>query len=107
MSRPLLRPVVAIVVVIVALLASGALIGAVGEAERSPSVTDNLPDGYDSTTVAELSQELPSGEGSVAIALFTADEGQLDQAFLGQLGQEYDAIQPSEDGTAVIAVIPV
>jgi RND superfamily putative drug exporter len=107
MSRPLLRPIVAIAVVIVALLASGALIGAVGEAERSPSVTDNLPDGYDSTTVAELSQELPSGEGSVAIALFTADEGQLDQAFLGQLGQEYDAIQPSEDGTAVIAVIPV
>jgi RND superfamily putative drug exporter len=107
MSRPLLRPVVAIAVVIIALLASGALIGGLGEAERTPGVSDNLPDGYDSTTVAELSQELPSGEGSVALALFTADEGQLDQAFLAELGQEYDAIQPSEDGTAVIAVIPV
>ncbi|GAA1477166.1 MMPL family transporter [Nocardioides aestuarii] len=101
------RPLTAVVVVLLALLSSGALIGAVGEAERSPSVSDNLPDGYDSTTVADLSQELPSGEGSVAIALFTADEGELDQAFLGQLGSEYDAIQPSEDGTAVIAVIPV
>ncbi len=102
-----LRPAIALAVVLFALLASGALIGLVGEAERSPAVTDALPDGYDSTTVAELEDQLPSGEGSVAVVLFTADSGSLDASVLGELRQTYDALQPSEDGTAALAVVPI
>ncbi len=104
MSLLRLRPVVAVLVALLALLGSGALIGLAGEAGRSPQVTDNLPDGYDSTTVAELERELPQGEGSVALVLFTADEGQLDVA---SLGQEYGELRPSEDGTAAVGVVPV
>ncbi|QBR93144.1 MMPL family transporter [Nocardioides euryhalodurans] len=123
-----LRPGVAVTVALLALLLSGALIGAVGEAERSPSATDSLPDGYDSTTVTELSAELPSGEGSVALALFTSDDGTLDRATLAELetvygslvteatagaeggpppGTEGGGLQVSEDGTAAIGVVPV
>ncbi len=117
-TRPrLLRPVLAIGVVLLALLFSGALIGAIGEAERTPTVTDALPDGYDSTTVAELEQTLPSGEGSVALVLFTADEGELDQGAIGELQQVYAdlvgqggppaELQVSDDGTAALGILPV
>ncbi|MGH3508296.1 MAG: MMPL family transporter, partial [Nocardioidaceae bacterium] len=102
-----LRRPVALLVALVALLGAGALIGLVGEAERTPAVTDSLPDGYDSTTVAQLEDELPSGNGSVAVVLFTADGSSLDRADLGELQQTYDALRPSEDGTAAVAVVPV
>jgi RND superfamily putative drug exporter len=119
-SPRLLRPAVAVVVALLALLGSGALIGLAGEAERSPQVTDALPDGYDSTTVAELEDQLPSGEGSVALVLFTADSGTFDEATLGSLQQVYadlasgaagpdgpPGLQPSEDGTAALGIVPV
>jgi RND superfamily putative drug exporter len=102
-----LRRPVALLVALVALCGAGALIGLVGEAERTPAVTDSLPDGYDSTTVAELEDELPSGDGSVAVVLLTSDAGTFDRATLQQLQQEYDALRPSEDGTAAVAVVPV
>ena len=85
----MLRAPIALAVALLALLLSGAVIGAVGEAERTPAATDTLPEGYDSTTVAELSQELPRGEGSIAVALFTADSGTLDRATRGELTQLY------------------
>ena len=115
----LLRPAVAVTVALFALLASGALIGAWGEAERTPAVTDSLPEGYDSTTVAELEQTLPSGEGSVALVLFTADSGELDRTTVAELEQVYAdlagsapdgppaQLQLSDDGTAALGVLPV
>ncbi|MGZ5400320.1 MAG: MMPL family transporter [Nocardioides sp.] len=117
----LLRPAVALTVALFALLASGALIGVWGEAERAPSVTDSLPEGYDSTTVAELEQTLPSGEGSVALVLLTADSGELDRATIRELEQVYAdlaggqsgpggppaELEISDDGTAALGVVPV
>ncbi|WP_432476122.1 MMPL family transporter [Nocardioides sp. GXQ0305] len=116
MSR--LRPSVAVLVALVALLGSGALIGLVGEAEREPQVTDSLPDGYDSTTVAELEDQLPEGEGSVALVLVTADSGTLDRSTLQRLNEVYAdladtppgmpaELRPSEDGTAALGVVPI
>ena len=118
-SPRLLRPAVALTVALFALLASGALIGAWGEVERTPTVTDSLPEGYDSTTVAELEQTLPSGEGSVALVLFTADSGELDRTTVAELEKVYAdlagsapdgppaQLQLSEDGTAALGVVPV
>jgi len=118
-SPRLLRPAVALTVALFALLASGALIGGWGEAERTPTVTDSLPEGYDSTTVAELEQTLPSGEGSVALVLFTADSGELDRTTVAALEQVYAdlagsapdgppaQLQLSDDGTAALGVLPV
>lgn len=95
MSRPpehqsrLLRFPIALAIALGTLLLSGAFIAGVGQADRTPSATDSLPEGYDSTTVEELSAELPQGEGSLALVLFTADEGTLDQAQIGRLTEVY------------------
>jgi len=94
-------------------------IGALGEAERTPSVTDTLPVGAGSTTALELQQRLPQGDDSTAIALFTAERGTLrpDQitavtrAVTARLGAPATAGPPpvtvAPDGTAAIAVLPV
>ncbi len=76
MSRLLdavLRPRRALVVPVVGvLLALFAIIG-VGEAEREPTPTDALPDGYASTEVTAALEAFPQGDDSVAIVLFSAD----------------------------------
>ncbi|MBL8932503.1 MAG: MMPL family transporter [Kineosporiaceae bacterium] len=93
-------------------------IGALGEAERTPSITDNRPLGADSTTAAELQATMPRGEGSTAIVLYTADSGRLSgeatqaltQQVIARLGQAPAGPPPltvSQDGTAAIAVLPV
>lgn len=108
MSR--IRPAAAVVVALVALLGAGAVMGLLGEADRSPQVTDSLPDGFDSTTVAELEEQLPSGDGSVALVLLTADEGTLDRAAVQGLQEMVGTTAPfelSEDGTAAVGVVPV
>ncbi len=95
------------------LIATGAVIGGVGQAERTPSPLDNLPEGLDSTTVVELSRELPQDSGSIAVVLYTADEGTLSSSALDQLRARYPGsdrgpgLQVSDDGTAAIAVVPV
>ena len=117
----LLRAPVALAVAVLAVLLSGALIGAVGQAERTPTGLENLPDGYGSTTVAELSEELPSGDGSVALVLFSTDDGTLEGSTLDELDAVYDglagpaprggpsgaSLRVSDDGTAALGVVPV
>ena len=101
---------VAIAVVVVAFLFSGALIGSVGEAEPQRTVGDTLPEGYDSTTVEKLAAELPSGDDAIVIVLFTADSRELSKAQqkeIGALVPDPRALQVSEDGTAAIAVVPL
>ncbi|MFN8194533.1 MAG: MMPL family transporter [Nocardioidaceae bacterium] len=92
-----------------------ATIGLLGEAERDAAATDNLPSGLDSTTVVELQEKLPQGEGTVAVVLFTADEGTLPDAAVASLTRAYDpatggsvsGLVVSDDGTAAVATVPV
>ena len=95
------------------------IIGGLGQAERTPDSTDQLPDGADSSTVLELADELPETRGSAAVVLFSADEP-LGQATLARLGGIFAGLLPpdaplngppglsvSEDGTAAFGVVPV
>lgn len=133
-GRRLLRPPLAAAVALVALVLSGVLIGVVGEADRTPSATDSLPDGYDATTVAELGEDFGSSDSSLAIVLFTADDGELAPTIVereltplygeiaqlaagdgdsggppsGQDGAQQDQpLRVSEDGTAALGVVPI
>ncbi|HEX2893078.1 MAG TPA: MMPL family transporter [Marmoricola sp.] len=99
-------------------------IGVLGEAERDPSPTDQLPDGYQSTEAVELQQQFESDEESTAIVLFASDEKiapdelkQLQQVFADAAPEgaaPEDAapagppgLVPSEDGTAALGVVSV
>jgi RND superfamily putative drug exporter len=100
-------------VALLPLLLAGALIGLVGEGERNPDPTDELPRGADSTYAAELQDALPAEDSSIAIVLWTAADGQLSPDQLATIQQAADAagatapVVPSEDGTAAIAVVPI
>ena len=68
------------VVAVIGLVLGAALIGGVGQAERTASALDTLPAGYDSTEGQALLEELPDEGSKTAIVLFTTDdeiEGQL------------------------------
>ena len=100
-------------VALVPLLLAGALIGLLGEGERDAGPTDSLPRGADSTLATELRDQLPAEDASVAIVLYTADEGQLSRADLRTLHRQAAASgrrcgwSRREDGTAALAVVPV
>ena len=63
-----------------ALLMSGAVIGLVGEADRSPSPTDTLAAGSDSAAAAELRERLPRSDDSAAVVLFSRDSDALTES---------------------------
>ncbi len=97
------------------------LIVGLGQASHTPAVDDQLPKGYDSTTAAQLKEQLPGRDSSSAVALFTADGGgALGQARLGELRSlmgsldvagttvpDRGALVPSADGEAAIGVVSV
>ncbi|MDT0202366.1 MMPL family transporter [Nocardioides sp. AE5] len=106
-------------VVVLALIVAGLVFGLLGEGERTQAPTDDLPRGADSTLATELRDQLPEDDSTLAIALFTADTGELDDATLQDL-EEVTAdlatggpggtpipLQVAEDGTAAFAVVPV
>lgn len=91
-----------------------ALIGAVGPGERDRLPTDQLPVGFDSTRAVELAQELPDTDSSVAVVVFSAEQGTLTPEQLGALGGLTSsltggppALVPAQDGTAALAIVPV
>jgi RND superfamily putative drug exporter len=100
-------------VALLPLLFAGALIGLLGQADRDASPTDGLPRNADSTLATELRDRLPAGDAQVAIVLWTADRGALTGDQLTALQEQAAALAPgaqlvpSEDGTAVLAVVPV
>ena len=75
-------------VALVPLLLALAVLALVPEGEREVSPTDTLPAGADSTLAVELADRLPEDEGQVAIVLWTADSGELDQSVQGELTQQ-------------------
>ena len=108
---------VALVSLILGLLAAGLL----GEAERDARATDALPEGYQSTEVVALQQQVESDEESTAIVLFAGD-GKLAPEELDRLEQVFAAaaasegqverggppgLVPSKDGTAAVGVVAV
>ncbi len=102
-------------VALIAFLLAGAVLGLVGDAERDPSVTDNLPAGAPSTRATALQEALPADDASVAIVLWTADGGSLTRPDLRALrgvvadlpGGRAARLVPAPDGTAAIAVVGV
>ncbi|AGF72733.1 MMPL family transporter [Corynebacterium halotolerans] len=87
------------------LLALGIGVMALGSAEQPASPTGMLPDGAESTRVAELQAQQPGDEGGTAIVLFSSDDP-LDLAVLGQrAGSLGGPLIPNEDGTG--ALVPV
>ena len=67
-------------VALVPLLLALAIIALVPEGERENSAIDTLPAGADSTYAVELADQLPEDDGQVAIVLWTAASGSIDQA---------------------------
>ncbi len=93
------------------------LIVGLGQATHRAAVDDALPSGYDSTTAAQLREELPAKNSAVAVVLFT---GTLDKATVAELGTvvtdlsvdrvsvpERASVVPSKDGTAAISIVSV
>lgn len=116
-ARPasILRSRLAWILPVLYLLAGGALIGAVGTAPVDRAATDQLPDGYDATEVVRLLEDFPSGDGQVAVVLFSAERAltgpeqeQLGRAFARAAGDAARTpLQPAEDGTALVGVLPL
>ncbi len=96
------------------------LIVGLGQATHTPAVTDDLPKGFESTRAAQVKDQLPQQDSSVAVVVFTADEGKLDKAALGEIGTvvsdlsvdkvtvpRQGAVIPSQDGEAAISIVSV
>jgi putative drug exporter of the RND superfamily len=105
-------------VALVPLLVAIALIVGMGEGSRERSSLDSLPEGYDSTEGTALRDALPEDDASVAVVLWTSDDGRLSRATITDLGRQASAlgavpagrtgpVTVAEDGTAAIAVVPV
>ena len=87
-------------VALVPLLVAIAVLALVPEGERDASATDSLPAGADSTSAVELADRLPDDEGQVAIVLWTADSGELDQGVQSDLTQQAVALLKESGGGA-------
>lgn len=105
------RARIAPIAALLPLLLGGWLIGALGTADNSVGVADNLPDGYGATEAALLADQLPEDSTSTAVVLWTADEGELDGAALQELARVAQDLPggtsesqpiPSQDGTAAL-----
>ncbi|WP_034713195.1 MMPL family transporter [Intrasporangium chromatireducens] len=105
-------------IALLALLLSGLVIGVVGQAERSPSATDSLPIGSDSSAAAALRERLPQQDESSAVVLFSRDGTALSDADRTAIGTKVQSLTnaqggkrlpvvPSADGTAQLVVVPV
>ncbi|HEY1134057.1 MAG TPA: efflux RND transporter permease subunit [Nocardioides sp.] len=101
-------------VALLPLLLAGAVIGFAGEGERERTPLDSVPAGADSTAALELAEDLPEQDGSVAVVLFTADDdGDLAdrlpelESLVADLTGGAPTLQPAEDGTAAIAIVPI
>ncbi len=95
----------------------GFLIVGLGQANHSPAVDDSLPAGYDSTRAAQLREQLPDEDASIAVVLFTGlDRGQVSEldALVKDLGVDRvtvpskgAAVVPSKDGSAALSILSV
>jgi RND superfamily putative drug exporter len=87
-ARAITGPRVAWLVALVPLLMALAVIAFLPEGERERSALDTLPAGADSTLAVDLAEQLPEDDGQVAIVLWTAESGELDESVRGQLTEQ-------------------
>lgn len=91
-------------------------IALVGQASRDRLPTDQLPAGYDSTLAVELSERIGEQDATVAVVLFTADDGASPLTpedlpavtdLLGTITGETPVLVPAEDRTAALGIVPI
>ena len=105
----------AVAIVVLALAGAMGVVSVVGEATRTATSTDALPIGSDSAQAMELRDQLPEAEGSTAVILFSTESGALSPEDIAAAKARLAAVpgadrapaQTSDDGTALLAVVPV
>ncbi|MFI5937985.1 MMPL family transporter [Actinoplanes sp. NPDC051494] len=97
MLRTLTGRVTAWIVLAVALLAAGAVIGLSGAVRTSNDPTATLPEGAQSTEVAALQRQLPSGQSTSALVVYSRGGPALTDA---------DQAKIAADATALKAASP-
>lgn len=108
------------VVLVLAAVAAAALFSIAGgeESETAPSV--GLPDSAESVQVDQLRDEFPSADGTSALLVFAAEDGELDADTLARINENATGTladlssegfvppaQVSEDGTVALVVVPL
>jgi putative drug exporter of the RND superfamily len=86
-------------VALVPILLALAVIALVPEGERENSAVDTLPAGADSTFAVELAEQLPEDDGQVAIVLWTATSGEIDEAVQQDLTAQAIELLSAASGT--------
>ena len=108
------------VVLVLAAVAAAALFSIAGgeESETAPSV--GLPDSAESVQVDQLRDEFPSADGTSALLVFAAEDGELDAETLARINENATGelanlssdgfvppAQVSDDGTVTLVVVPL
>ncbi|MFK5582968.1 MMPL family transporter [Serinicoccus sp. LYQ131] len=109
------------IIALVALVLGAAVIGGVGQAERTASPLDSLPAGFESTEGQALLEELPDEDSQAAIILFTVEDEGIEQQLpdltevvagvaadvAPDLPADQIPLVPAEDGSAAFSVLEV
>src|SRR3712207_6401262 len=101
----LVRPRTAWAAALAPLLLAATALLSLGEATRTPSSLEALPEDADSTVAASLQQQLPD-DAAPAVVLCTADRGQVPPDTLRSLQQVVEEAQTSVSLTAGPTVVP-
>ncbi|MGI8458525.1 MAG: MMPL family transporter [Propionibacteriaceae bacterium] len=106
-------------VVVVALAGAGALIGLGPDLQTNDDPAATLPESAQSTAVAKLQQQLPSGELNPALVVYSRPGGTLSSSDLSAIRDQGNALgrlalggrvsppQASEDAKAALVVVPL
>ena len=99
--RTLTGRLTAWLVLVLALLAGGAVIAGAGETRTTNDPTAALPAAAESTRVAALQRQLPSGQENPALVVYSRDGQPLTAAITTDAAQELD-VAP---GDVIVVVI--
>ncbi|GAA2583987.1 MMPL family transporter [Winogradskya consettensis] len=112
MLRTLTGRLTAWLVLAVALLAAGAVLGFSGSVRTSNDPTAVLPGGAESTRVAAIERELPSGQSNPALIVYSRDGGALTAADQAKIAADATALKgqpifsPNKDAALVAVDLP-
>jgi len=108
------------IVLVVTALAAGALFAAGSGADGGAAPPIGLPDSAESVQAAQLQESLPSADGTSALLVYSADDGELTESDLatitttafGPLAElsSDGAVPPpslSDDGTTALVIVPL